>query len=187
MTNAKRLLVLAAIAALPVLAAGQKPTGWPAPVTVIKSETNQVVTLDGDLASGELMEDLSWAERSSNACFPATQNLKFRGNHVLFATTMPPRSIMTIAVKPYDESGDLSLYAYLLPSTDFSVVPDLAKCITCEASHKWDRPWKGKVQTSERKVELQNPTTNTFNVVIGVAAPKGVSSGQFKLSIDVKS
>jgi hypothetical protein len=186
MKNITRLLALAVITALSAVAAGQGGQGWPSSVTVIKSETNKVVTVDGDLASGKLMEDLSWAASSANACFPGTQNLKFRGSHVLFATTMQPRSIMTISVKPYDEAGDLSLYAYMIGNTNFYVVPNLPSCITCEADHKWDRPRRGKVQTSERKVELQNPTTNTYNVVIGVAAPKGVTSGKFKLSIEVK-
>ena len=47
--------------------------------------------------------------------------------------------------------------------------------------------WKGKVQTSERKIEFQNPTQNTYNIVIGVSAPKDVTSGQFNLKLKLKS
>lgn len=169
--------------AMPFLSMAQ----WPSTVTAVQSKANDSVTVSGDLAKGAIMEDISWAASSSNACFPATQNLKFRGNHVLFATTIPPRSILTISVTPADANGDLSLYGYMMGAREYRVVPDLPSCITCEADHKWDRPWKGKVQTSERKIEFQNPTQNTYNIVIGVTAPKDVTTGQFNLKIKLKS
>ena len=167
----------------PLLAMAQ----WPSNVTVVESKSNDSVTVSGDLSSGALMEDISWAANSSNACFVATQNTKYRGNHVLFATSLPPRSIMTITVTPTDAEGNLSIYGYMLGATEYRVVPNLPSCITCEADFKWDRPVKNRVQTSERKIEFQNPTQNTYNIVIGVAAPKDVTTGQFNLKIKLKS
>lgn len=160
---------------------------WPSNVTFVAGKANDSVTVSGDLASGKIMEDLSWAANSSNACFPATQNLKFMGNHVLYATTLPPRSVLTISVIPADANGDLSIYGYMMGNNEKYIVPDLPSCVTCEADHKWDRPWKGKVQTSERKIEFQNPTQNTYNIVIGVTAPKDMTTGQFNLKIKLKS
>lgn len=159
---------------------------FPQYVTVVKSESNKTVSVEGKLEDGRMMEDLSWAWSSSNACFPETQALKFSGNHVLFATTIPTRSIMTIKVIPEDKNANFSLYAYSIGINDFSVVPELYRSVTCEADHKWDRPWKGKTQDHTRWVEL-NAIGNPFNVVIGVTAPKGVTSGKFKLEISVKS
>src|SRR5688572_30445764 len=86
--------------ALPLAVHAQKATTWPKEVTIIASKGNETVTADGDLGKGSIMEDISWAWNSSNACFPGTQSLKFRGNHVFFATTFPPRSIMKISVTP---------------------------------------------------------------------------------------
>jgi hypothetical protein len=160
---------------------------WPSNVTKVDSKANDSVIVSGDLAAGALMEDLSWAANSSNACFPATQNLKFRGNHVLYATSLPPRSILTISVTPTDANGDLSIYGYMMGNKEYMIVPNLPGCITCEADHKWDGKWKGKVQTSERKIEFQNPTQNTYNIVIGVTAPKDVVSGQYNLKLKLKS
>lgn len=160
---------------------------WPSNVTFVENKPGDSVTASGDLSKGTIMEDLSWAASSSNACFVATQNLKYRGNHVLFATTMPPHSIMYITVTPDDTKGDLSIYGYMMGATEYRVVPNLPSCITCEADYKWDRPVKNKVQTHERKIEFQNPTDNTYNMVIGVAAPKDVTSGQFTLKIKVRS
>lgn len=160
---------------------------WPDEVTIIESKGNDSVIVTGDLANGKLIPDLSWAANSTNACFVATQNTKYRGNHVFFATTIPPQSIMNISVTPTDASGDLSIYAYMNGADAFDLVPDLPQCITCEADYKWDGQWKGKVQTSERKLEFNNPTKNTYNILIGVSAPKGVTTGQFTVKVKLKS
>jgi hypothetical protein len=79
------------------------------------------------------------------------------------------------------------MYGYMIGSNVFRVVPNLPSCITCEADFKWDRPVKNKVQTSERTIELRNPTTNSYNIVIGVAGPKDVTTGQYNLVIKLKS
>jgi hypothetical protein len=179
----KKITSFIAVLALPLITMAQ----WPSNVTVVESKSNDSVTVSGDLANGALMQDLSWAANSTNACFVATQNLKYRGNHVLFATTMPPHSIMYITVTPDDTNGDLSIYGYMMGGTEYRIVPNLPSCITCEADYKWDRPVKNKVQTHERKMEFQNPTGNTYNIVIGVAAPKDVSTGQFNVKVKVKS
>jgi hypothetical protein len=160
---------------------------WPSNVTFAASKANDSVVVSGDLANGSVMSDLSWAWSSSNACFVGFQAPKYQGNHVLFATSFPPRSIITITVSPTDANSNLSIYGYMMTAEDHMVVPDLPGCISCEADYKWDRPVKGKVQTSDRVIEFQNPTQNTYNIVIGVAAPGGVTSGQFNLKIKVKS
>ncbi|MCX6317161.1 MAG: hypothetical protein NTW29_07710 [Bacteroidetes bacterium] len=160
---------------------------WPANVTPVAAKANDSVTVSGDLTKGQPMDDLSWAANSSNACFPATQNAKFNGNHVLYSTSLPPRSIITITVKPTDDAGNLSIYGYMMGNKEFMIVPNLPSCITCEADHKWDMPWKGKVQTSERKIEFQNPTQNTYNIVIGVTSPKDMPGGTYKLMVKLKS
>ena len=46
------------------------------------------------------MENLSWAWKSNNACFPETQKNKFTGNHVLYYTDLPAYSEMEVTVVP---------------------------------------------------------------------------------------
>lgn len=184
MSRTVNLLIFIILAALTISAQSK---GWSKDVTVIASKANEKVSIEGDLAKGKIIEDLSWAANSSNACFPATQNLKYRGNHVFYATRIPARSILRIKVIPKDTSANMSLYAYMLGGNSFDVVPDLPRCITCESDEKWDRPWKGKVQTHERKVEFQNPTQNTYNIFIGVAAPNDVMTGKFTVEIELES
>lgn len=183
----KRFLALLIVFAVNSLAsATNAQKAFPDYVTIIKSESNKTVSVEGDLSAGKKIDDLSWAWSSSNACFVGTQASKFGGNHVFFATTIPTRSIMTVKVIPEDKNANFSLYAYSIGTSDFYVVPDLPRCVTCEADYKWDRPWKGKTQDHTRWVEL-NAIGDPFNVVIGVTAPTGVTSGKFKLEISVKS
>jgi hypothetical protein len=180
----KRMLCQTILAiTLPLLTMAQ----WPDEVTIVDSKANDSIIVRGNLATGKLISDLRWAESSSNACFPSIQNWKFMGNHVFFATTIPPYSVMNISVIPADDTVNLSIYAYMSGTNDHYLVPNLPSCITCEADHKWDRKWVGKIQTSERKVEFNNPTGRVYSILIGVTAPAGVISGQFNLKVRVKS
>jgi hypothetical protein len=159
--------------------------GWSDSVTWIEAEANKTVAITDSFDKGLDMPDLSWASTSTMACFPATQNAKFRGKHVFFAATLPPRSIMNIRVKPADDNADLSLYAYQIGTTRYDLPPKISSAVSCEADHKWDYPKKDKPpQGSSREVML-NATTNPYNVLIGVSGPAGVS-GDFTLEVELK-
>jgi len=158
---------------------------WPANVTSVESQKGKTVTVTGKLESGAPIDDLSWAANSSVACFPATQNVRFRGNHVLYATQLPPRSIMTITVTPDDPAADVSIYAYTIGTTNYALPPQLSSCVSCEAEYKWDRPKRGKTQDHTRTIKL-NAIGNPYNVVIGVSGPKEAVSGGYTLSISIQ-
>lgn len=175
----KSIYLTITMMALSVIALAQ----WPSTVTLVDMDGKDSVIVQGDMAKGSPMEDLSWAWSSSNACFPGTQASKFKGNHIFFAVTMPKRCEMKISVTPDDANSDLSIYAYRISATQYFLVPDLTSCITCEADHKWDRPWKGKVQTSERSVSFQNPGSETYNILIGVSGPAATTSGMVNLKV----
>ncbi|HRG91481.1 MAG TPA: hypothetical protein PLZ10_00965 [Chitinophagaceae bacterium] len=156
---------------------------WPSNVTVIDADSGDSIVVKGDLSKGAKMDDLSWAWNAANACFPATQSSKFKGNHVFFALTMPTQCEMKISVTPTDPNADLSIYAYRLSAAEYYLVPELGSCITCEADHRWDGNWKNKVQTSERKVSMQNPGKDHYNILIGVSGPAAATSGAFTLKV----
>ncbi len=178
----KKMFGFALITALPLITMAQ----WPAEVTIVESKGNDSVIVQANLARGKIISDLSWAASSANACFPTMQNRKFTGKHVFFATTIPPHSIMNISVTPVKDTANLSIYAYMSGTDTYYLVPNLPSCITCEADHKWDMKWVGKVQTSERKVEFNNPSGRDYSILIGITAAGGVSEGQFDLKIKVK-
>lgn len=151
--------------------------GFPDSVKSIALTANQTFEVKGNLDEGQKITDLTWAANSSIACFPATQNSKFKANHNLFHTDLPSRSIMTIKLIPDNPDGPaMSLYAYQIGTTNYSVVPNLSSAVTCEADHINDRPVIGKVEDGTRSVSL-NATTNPYNAVIGVTGVEGASGG----------
>jgi hypothetical protein len=161
-------------------------SAWPANVTVFEVKKGTTVTVTGDLAKGTVMADLAWASTSSMACFPATQNAKFRGNHVFFATQLPPRSEMTIKIIPKDPTLDLSGYAYTVGTTNFRTPPQIQQAVSCEAEHKWDRPKSGKTQDHTRDVPKLTAIQNPYNVFIGVSGPKESMAGEFSIEVTLK-
>ena len=159
---------------------------FPKNVTVLDVTPNQEFSVKGNLSSGEIMSDLSWASSSQNACFPATQNSKFTGNHVLYSMQIPEHAEVFITVIPDDERANFSIYAYSIGTTNYSTVPDLSTCVSCEAEHKWDYPKKGKTQDHTRTVRL-NAITKPYNIVIGVVGAEGLVTGGYTLKIDLKA
>ncbi len=158
---------------------------FPVHVKKIESIANQTVSVKGNLSSGAHMDNLTWAWKSSVACFPGTQKLKFSGNHVLYHTIIPPRAIMNITVTPDNKSDNFSLYAYQIGTTNYSTVPDLSTCLACEADHKWDYDKVGQTQDHRRTVSL-NTMDDPFNVVIGVVGADGLEKGGFTLTIELQ-
>ena len=155
-------------------------------VIAIAAEPNEITSFVGDLSNGHIMEDLGWASSSSNACFPGTQNKKFRGNHVLHQFTIPAYSEVTITVVPTDKNANFGLYGYQVGTNDFSTPPNLSSCVSCEAEHKWDYPKRGKTQDHTRSIFF-NSIKNSYNIFIGVAGEEGLTKGAYKLKIDLKS
>ncbi|MCB0707112.1 MAG: hypothetical protein KDC34_17470 [Saprospiraceae bacterium] len=155
---------------------------------LVECISNATVEVRGQLEDGQLMEDLSWAWSSSNACFPATQSQKFTGNHVLYLTQLPPYSEMEVTVIPDDPKDDFSIYAYEVGAgREPSVVPNLPSCVRCEADHKWDRQWVGKTQDHTRTVKDLVAIKNPYQVVVGVVGSQGLQTGGYTLKFTLKS
>ena len=161
-------------------------TAWPANVTPVTVIANQTVSVDGKFEAGAAIADLSWAANSSMACFPATQNANFRGNHVFYAASLPPKSILTVTLAPKNPKQLTSIYGYSVGSNNFAVPPKIQSAVTCEAEHTWDRPKVGKTQDHTRPIMFQNPTGNTYNIFIGVSGPAAVTAGDYTLSFALK-
>ncbi|MEZ4992018.1 MAG: hypothetical protein R2824_16470 [Saprospiraceae bacterium] len=150
------------------------------PLYKAPSEKGKALGYRGDLAEGELMNDLSWAWSSNNACFPKTQEEQYKGHHQLYLTEIPAHSEMTITLVPDDPQENLNLYAYSFGG-DLRLVPNLSSCVSCEAGYQ---PRQG-LKKHLRQVELR-AVNRPYQVVIGVAGGKGVTSGAYQLQIQVK-
>lgn len=148
---------------------------------------NGTVRYSSNLSEGSTLSDLSWAWSSQNACFPETQKMKFTGNHVFFTGIIPSYSEMIITVIPDDPSNNFSLYAYEIGENSTDLVPNLPRCIRCEADHKWDRPKKGQTQDHTRIVRDILAIASPYRVVIGVTGANGLAEGGFTLQIEMKT
>ncbi|MBK8143352.1 MAG: hypothetical protein IPK57_21820 [Chitinophagaceae bacterium] len=164
----------------PVLSSAQT---WPEDVTYVAIVANDSVITEGNLSSGKIISDLSWASSSSNACFTAVQFPKFQGNHVFYGITITAGSIIKIKAIPFNKDEEMSLYGYMLNEKKSDWYQISTNQLIVKLIIKRDRPVKGKLSTNEREIEFRNPTTNTFHIIIGVSAPKGVTERKYTLII----
>ncbi len=148
---------------------------------------NQEVSYTSNLNTGIIINDLSWAWSSSNACFPETQQEKFSGNHVLFSGVIPLHSEISITVIPRDSTANFSIYAYQVGVDNQSIVPNLQQSIRCEAYHKWDYPKYGKTQNHIRTLSNLVATTQPYKLIIGVTGANGLEDGEFTLLINTRT
>lgn len=164
------------------LEGGEVKTATQETVQVLKCQDQALGTkmvYEGDLSKGVIIQDLSWAWNSSVACFPATQQQSFQGNHVVYQTSIPKYSKMIVTIEP-ENGQELSLYGYQVGTSSNYVVPNLPSCVSCEA----DNNQMGKATSNKRSIEFI-AINHPYKVYIGVAGAKGVTSGKFKLTIEV--
>jgi hypothetical protein len=154
----------------------------------IEVQTNAITEVTGNLSEGAIMDDLSWAWSSQNACFPETRVDRFTGSHVLYSCDLPKYSEYVITVIPDDKTANFSLYAYQvgLVGAD-NTVPKLPSCIRCEAAFKWAFKRRGQTQDHTRTVKDILAINNPYQVVIGVVGAEGLASGGYTLRITAKS
>ena len=149
--------------------------------TKITAKPNSTVEISGKLENGQVMNDLSWAWNSANACFPATQQKSFNGNHVLYETHIPLHAIMEITVTPKNRDSKMSIYGYQIGTTSNYVVPNLPSCVSCEA----DNNQMGKATNNSRTIRF-NAINNSYKIVFGVVGENGLTTGDFTVEIKMK-
>jgi hypothetical protein len=125
------------------------------------------------LEDGAPME-LAWAQQSSVACFPATQNEAYAGPHRLFVMQQAAEQSLEIRVEA--EAGvDISIYSIQQGTNSFVLPPDTVTAVACEASLS-----NGAGETES--LSLWGPN-NPYNLIVGVAGVEGQDSGRFLLEI----
>jgi hypothetical protein len=158
--------------------------GPPAPTGKIKSATpiavapNKTVSVSGKIDGG-VQIPLGFAAQSSVACFPATTNGHYNGNHVVYSFDLPTRTTAKIELVPTDPKSDLSLYAYTVGPAFPALPPDVSSVVSCEASPGANRaPNPGGAE----KVELV-AITNPYKAYVAVAGAQGATTGAFTLKV----
>lgn len=144
----------------------------------------------GDLAKGQKLSSLRWAEKSSVACFPGTRFEQFDGRHVLYRMTLPAASKMTITLTPKDGKA-INLYALRQGMRSQQNPPDISSAISCEARYPiYANLPSGRRATSEddgiRKIEYIS-VRSPYSILIGVAGAEGLEEGEFTLKVEITS
>ena len=156
---------------------------WPDVVTLVELDDQGHGTAAGDLSTGSCV-NLDFAAFSSVACFPATQNDHFEGNHVFFALDepIPPHSELTITMTP--ASGvEANLYGYQIGETNFRLPPNVPSVIACEESFEYNGTNPGEAES----ITFQNPTdSNSYNIFFAVAGDNLTgTSGAFDIELEL--
>lgn len=175
-----KLICIFSLLFIPIIMSGQT-------VKEVEMVPNNTVEVEGDLSEGAVISDLSFAWNSSVACFPATQSQKFTGAHVFYQSVIPKYSELEVTVIPTDPKANFSIYAYEVGIGNEDLPPNLSRCIRCEVDHKWDRPWKGKVQDHTRTAKNLVAINRPYKVVVAVVGAEGLSEGAYKLQFKLKS
>lgn len=156
-------------------------------VQFIPAKKGQVLSVNGNLSQGSIMEDLEWAENSSNACWVGIRNVEFEGNHVFYWFDLPKKSTVKITVIPKGKKPRVNVYGFV--SFDFKFIPpDLPRCISCEAGfQQWvsnNLPDFTK-SAGEQSIEF-NAISSRMKVFVGVVGAKGFTAGDYELKIEIK-
>lgn len=151
----------------------------------VRAIKGQKITFKGNISSGEIMEDLEWAELSSMACWVGLRNVEFEGKHVAYWFDLPKKSIVKITVTPTSPSTRINIYGY--SGFDFvKVPPQVSRCTTCEASFP---EWIGQPNLSEPAVPQTiefNATTIRNRIYFAVAGAKNVLQGDYTITIELQ-
>ncbi len=146
---------------------------WADSVTELTTHASVV----GDLSHGATI-DLSFASESDMACWPATENTNFEGNHVYYAMAMPADSSLTATVVP-ESDVDVSIYMYQLASDSYYTPDEVPYSVSCEAGYDMvNNSNPGNTESAS-----VTSSTNPYNVFIGVAGAAGEISGGYTLSL----
>lgn len=128
--------------------------------------------------------DLAFAARSAMACFPATRNEHFDGNHVFYVVDLPARSTLDVTATPSTSDTDVSLYAYSVAPGTLPLPPTVTSAVACEASYgttSRSAPYNPGKPEHVRLVA----TTSPYRVVVGVAGARKAKTGGFTLAFDL--
>lgn len=140
--------------------------------------------IDGNLSSGYIMEDLSWATTSQLACWPSIRDVEFQGRHVGYWFDLPEKSIVKITVTPKRKDRRINIYGYA--GFDLKTIPpQIPFTNICEASHpEWIGQPDFNIPSKPQTIQF-NTTTRRTTIYFAVAGARNMFDGDYTISIDI--
>lgn len=146
---------------------------------------NTPVVLSGDLNSGQVMDDLSWAALSNVACFPGTRAIEFQGNQVYYEVDIPQGHELFVTVTPTGTRERINLYGYL--HFDGSNTPPVQSVTSCEAGYELYVGSPDLTQPGEaQSISFAQAVNRDFTVFVAVSGAKDVMSGPYDLTFEIQ-
>ncbi|MBK9163391.1 MAG: hypothetical protein IPM21_05660 [Acidobacteria bacterium] len=181
-------LITAIIFGAAITVPAQTPDSRTAVTTVTMPANSNAGQIDGNLKTGKVIP-LTWAERSSVACFPGTRFEMFNGNHVFYRIAMPAASRITLTLVPKDGAA-INLYALRQGAAETAAPPSITSAISCEAKYPiYANLASGRRVTNKddgtRKIEFIS-VGSPYSILIGVAGANKLAEGAFSLGIKIE-
>ncbi len=148
------------------------------PITVKAGQTKVAGKIDGGVEI-----DLDWAQGSAVACFPGNHFDAFSGKHVLYRFDLPAKSTAKITLRAKSKTDDLNLYTYRAAVGERLIPPEIPGT-QCEASYATAIPGTKPNPGVDEWIEMV-AIANPYSIYVGVAGYKGVTAGDFELTIDL--
>ena len=159
-------------------------TTAPATIPYIELKRFGKTSVEGNLRTGYIMEDLSWATTSQLACWPSIRDVEFQGKHVGYWFDLPEKSVVKITVTPKSSNRRINIYGYA--GFDLKTIPpQIPFTNICEAAHP---EWIGSPNLNEpsKPQTIQfNTTTRRTTIYFAVAGARNVVEGDYKVTIDI--
>lgn len=139
----------------------------------------------GNIADGEVMDDLSWAALSNVACFPGTRFIEFQGKQLFYTVDIPQGSELIATVTPTGERRRINIYGYI--NFDGTNTPPVSVVTSCEAGYEIyagnpDLTKPGEAQ----KISFAQAVNRDWTALICVSGAKDVLEGDFELKFELK-
>lgn len=136
---------------------GSSYSDWPGSVQRIDAPVRERTGFSQTFGAIECV-NLGWAASSQTACFPATENASYEGEHAYFAleAPLPGGHAVTIEVS----ESDVSLYGYRTNTASYFVPPYVPTAGACEY-----------VLAGDGSLVITNPGRTPANVFFGAALP----------------
>ena len=161
------------------LAAGGGGGGGPPAAAVRRTAAPEPIspgTFDFNLADqSAVLSDMSWAT-SKLRLVRSSDVAAMSGGHRFFLLSMPKYTNTTVTLATTDGASPLGLYALTFSPAAVEVPPNTKRVVSKEASIKG---------SGDRKVNAM-ALNHPYALLIGVCGGKGVCSGSFRLTVEVK-
>lgn len=139
----------------------------------------------GNVSTGILLDDLSWAAQSNVACFPGTRAIEFEGKQVFYSVTIPQGAELIATVTPTGARKRINIYGYI--NFNGSNTPPVSSVLSCEAGYELYVGTPDLTKPGEpQSISFAQAVNDGFTALIVVSGARDVEEGDYELKVELK-